>query len=192
MKLRMLIAEYGYVCVHASFEESKREDLEFLSAPCAPAASATSAAAPASDPQPQQETKVVQQKPVKKANKKQMQKEDTISSLTQPKYHIVREDLLPLANLTDEKEESEESEVESEVKEAKEAKREKAAKEAKEAKRLQKQLEEKKHQELVDQGIEPESLLTKANMEKWVAEKKPYSIIAREIVGLPEHRVSRA
>lgn len=61
----------------------------------------------------------------------------------------------------------------------------------KELREWQKQQEEKKHTELVSQGIEPKTLLNVENLKKWVEEeKKSYSYIARRLVGLPESLVS--
>lgn len=61
----------------------------------------------------------------------------------------------------------------------------------KELREWQKDQEEKKHAELVRQGIDPTSLLTVENLKKWVEdEKKSYSYIARRLVGLPEAQVS--
>jgi hypothetical protein len=48
-----------------------------------------------------------------------------------------------------------------------------------------------KSDELLHQGIDPDSLLTQANLKKWVEEeKKSYSYIARRLVGLPETQVA--
>jgi hypothetical protein len=48
-----------------------------------------------------------------------------------------------------------------------------------------------KSDELLHQGIDPNSLLTQANLKKWVEEeKKSYSYIARRLVGLPETQVA--
>ena len=61
----------------------------------------------------------------------------------------------------------------------------------KEAKQWQKAQEEAKHKALVAQGINPLTLLTKENLTKWIQEeRKPYSVIARELVGLPELQVA--
>jgi hypothetical protein len=61
----------------------------------------------------------------------------------------------------------------------------------KELREWQKEQEEKKHAELVSQGIDPKTLLNVENLKKWVEEeKKSYSYIARRLVGLPESLVS--
>ena len=61
----------------------------------------------------------------------------------------------------------------------------------KEAKQWQKAQEEAKHKALLHQGINPLSLLTKENLTQWIQEeRKAYSVIARELVGLPELQVA--
>lgn len=58
---------------------------------------------------------------------------------------------------------------------------------AKDIKKWQKEQEDKKAAELRDAGINPASLLTEANMRKWVVEeKKTFAAIAREYVGLSD------
>jgi hypothetical protein len=49
---------------------------------------------------------------------------------------------------------------------------------------------EKKHDELLANGTDPESLLTKENLEKWIKGGKSYQKIARDHVGLHESIVS--
>jgi hypothetical protein len=57
----------------------------------------------------------------------------------------------------------------------------------KDIKKWQKDQEDKKSAELRDAGINPVSLLTEANMRKWVVEeKKTFAAIAREYVGLSD------
>lgn len=48
----------------------------------------------------------------------------------------------------------------------------------------------KKRKELEEKGIKPESLLTKDNLQKWLAEGLSYMRIAREKVGIPENEIS--
>ena len=63
----------------------------------------------------------------------------------------------------------------------------------KDIKRWQKEQEEKKKRELDSQGINPASLLTKENLERWIVnEKKTFAFVAREYVGLPDSMVSSA
>ena len=57
----------------------------------------------------------------------------------------------------------------------------------KDIKKWQKEQEDAKAKELRDAGINPASLLTEANMRKWVVEeKKTFAAIAREYVGLSD------
>ena len=61
----------------------------------------------------------------------------------------------------------------------------------KDIKKWQKEQEEKKKRELDAQGINPASLLTKENLERWILqEKKTYAAVARDYVGLPESMIS--
>lgn len=62
-----------------------------------------------------------------------------------------------------------------------------------EQKAWQKDQEAKKRMELEEAGIDPASLLTRENMERWVGiEKKGYAYIARTLVGLPESAIANA
>ena len=62
---------------------------------------------------------------------------------------------------------------------------------AKELREWQHAQETTKYDELLHKGIDPNSLLTQANLKKWVEEeKKSYSYIARRLVGLPEVQVA--
>ena len=48
----------------------------------------------------------------------------------------------------------------------------------------------KKHKELTEKGIKPESLLTKENLSHWIGEGMSYMRIARELVGVPENEIA--
>ena len=48
----------------------------------------------------------------------------------------------------------------------------------------------KKHKELTEQGIRPESLLTKENLTKWLGEGLSYMRISREHTGVPENEIA--
>ena len=61
----------------------------------------------------------------------------------------------------------------------------------KDLKKWQKEQEEKNKRELDAQGINPASLLTKENLQRWIVEeKKTYAAVAREYVGLPDSMVA--
>jgi hypothetical protein len=61
----------------------------------------------------------------------------------------------------------------------------------KDLKKWQKEQEEKKANELKAAGVNPLSLLTEANLRKWVVdEKKTFSAIAREYIGLSDAIIS--
>jgi len=48
----------------------------------------------------------------------------------------------------------------------------------------------KKHKELTDKGIKPESLLTKENLTQWLGSGMSYMRIARELTGVHENEVA--
>lgn len=48
----------------------------------------------------------------------------------------------------------------------------------------------KKHKELTEKGIRPESLLTKENLTKWLGEGMSYMRIAREQTGVAENEIA--
>jgi hypothetical protein len=61
----------------------------------------------------------------------------------------------------------------------------------KDIKKWQKEQEDKKKRELDAQGINPASLLTKENLQKWIVDdKKTFAFVAREYVGLPDSMVA--
>jgi len=63
----------------------------------------------------------------------------------------------------------------------------------KDIKRWQKEQEDIKKRELDAKGINPASLLTKENLQKWIIdEKKTFAAVARDYVGLPDSMVSSA
>lgn len=48
----------------------------------------------------------------------------------------------------------------------------------------------KKHKELTEKGIQPESLLTKENLSAWLGQGMSYMRIAREITGVNENEIA--
>jgi hypothetical protein len=63
----------------------------------------------------------------------------------------------------------------------------------KDIKKWQKEQEDKKKRELDALGINPASLLTKENLQKWIVEeKKTFAAVARDYVGLPDSMISSA
>jgi hypothetical protein len=63
----------------------------------------------------------------------------------------------------------------------------------KDIKKWQKEQEDKKKRELDAQGINPASLLTKENLQKWIVEeKKTFAAVARDYVGLPDSMIASA
>jgi hypothetical protein len=68
--------------------------------------------------------------------------------------------------------------------------KEKTPEEVREAKQQHRDAVQKKRDEIVAKGIQPESLLTKENLEKWLKAGKSYQQIAREFTGVHETQVS--
>ena len=62
---------------------------------------------------------------------------------------------------------------------------------SKQMKQWQKTQEQKKFKELTAAGIVPESLLTQANLKKWIEEEgKTYAYVSREYLGISEARTA--
>jgi hypothetical protein len=62
---------------------------------------------------------------------------------------------------------------------------------SKDLKAWQKEKEALKLQELISKGINPDTLLTVANIKQWIEEeKRTFAYVAREYVGLPEAKVA--
>jgi hypothetical protein len=68
--------------------------------------------------------------------------------------------------------------------------KEKTPEERREAIKQHRDAVQKKHEEFVAKGIQPESLLTKENLEKWLKAGKSYQQIARDYTGVHETQVS--
>lgn len=68
--------------------------------------------------------------------------------------------------------------------------KEKTPEEIREAKQQHRDAVQKKRDEFLAKGIQPESLLTKENLEKWLKSGKSYQQIAREFTGVHETQVS--
>ena len=123
-----------------------------------------------------------EKKPVKLAPK-QPSNTDQISSLVPSKFTPGMKLLVMKDDQEDEREDEKEEEQEEQKKPQFTS--------SKEAKQWQKEQEELRREQNERNGIQPESLLTPENMKKWVLEeKKPYSTIARDIIGLPEYRIA--
>lgn len=66
-------------------------------------------------------------------------------------------------------------------------------KDPKEMKKWQKEMEDKKRKEQEAKGVDPKSLLTKENLQKWYGEEgRTFSYIAREYIGCKDTEVSNA
>lgn len=74
-----------------------------------------------------------------------------------------------------------------------EQRNEKSFKDPKEMKKWQKEMEDIKRKEQEAKGIDPTSLLTKENLQKWYGEEgRTFSYIAREYIGCRDTEVSNA
>ena len=182
--VRTLIAKHGLRETYEKFQKILHTDYAFLSTLFIketelpqPQGDLTSN----SDLKPLELPLQKEKKPVKLAHKQPSNTSDQISSLVPSKFTPG----MKLLVMKDEKEEQEEQEEEQE-----EQKKPQFTS-SKEAKQWQKEQEELRREQNERNGIQPESLLTPENMKKWVIEeKKPYSTIARDIVGLPEYRIA--
>jgi hypothetical protein len=187
--LRQAIAWYGFQAVHDTFQEICKEDYEFLKKlyeVSVPAKVRPSPPAPAPTPAPVQEAPQEEEipRPEKlradakvRVVKKPTAPEDLINipsntviveptpPATQAETSALVEPQTHASGLTD----------------------------PKDIKKWQKEQEDKKKKELDAQGINPASLLTKENLQKWIVEeKKTFAAVARDYIGLPDSMVSAA
>jgi hypothetical protein len=186
--LRSLIATYSMEAVYTSLTQVMKEDYEFLQkfyseAASAPAAAAVPAAAPT----------VVKKKVAKKsasapsapsapsATAEDEQEAPRIRADT--KVRVVKKPTdpqdLPTAAATVVQPAQQEAQPFVHA--------ESGLRNPQEQKKWQKEQEDKKMQDLRATGVNPASLLTEANLRKWVEdEKKTFAFIAREYVGLSD------
>jgi len=197
--LRQAIAWYGLEAVHTSFQEICKEDYDFLkklyevpkvlkaSVPASsPEASPASAAPAPPAPQQQQEEEIPRPEKLRDVKvrvvKKPTAPEDLLPQPTQPTQPtqgtlnttFTQSVATPTAPTASQHTES-------------------GLTDPKDIKKWQKEQEDKKKRELDALGINPASLLTKENLQKWVVdEKKTFAAVARDYVGLPDSMVSSA
>ena len=167
--LKELIGWYSLEEVHTCLEEICKEEFDFLKRLYSAKVPKTSQAQqqPQQQPQQQQQQQQSQQQPQKHTP---LRADTKVVVVKQPEVEQQPEDqqqqqqqVHNLSGLSD----------------------------SKDIKKWQKEQEEKKKRELDAQGINPASLLTKENLERWILqEKKTYAAVAREYVGLPESMIS--
>ena len=176
--LRQTIAVYGFQAVHKSFQEICKEDYDFLKT-LYEAPEKNKVKAP--QPQPVQEEPEEIPRPEKlRGDRVRIVKKPAAEDLpqaqpTQPTEHTnipLTQSLVPTQTQTH---------------------TESGLTDPKDIKKWQKEQEDKKKRELDAQGINPASLLTKENLQKWIVdEKKTFAAVARDYVGLPDSMVSSA
>jgi len=161
--LKELIGWYSLEEVHTCLEEICKEEFDFLKRLYSAKVPKTSQA----QPQPQQTQQQPQQPPQKHTP---LRADTKVVVVKQPEVEQQPED-----------QQQHQQQVHSVS----------GLSDSKDIKKWQKEQEEKKKRELDAQGINPASLLTKENLERWILqEKKTYAAVAREYVGLPESMIS--
>lgn len=181
--LRFLIANTSMELVHSSLTQIMKEDYEFLQKLYSPSATVAAPAQPA--PAVAAVVPLVKKAVVKKAAvpPQQTQAEEPPRIRADTKVRIVKKPTAP-EDLT--------AAAAAAAADAVQPSpvfvhAESGLRDAKDQKKWQKEQEDKKMQELRDSGVNPASLLTEANMRKWIVdEKKTFAAIAREYVGLPD------
>lgn len=179
--LRFLIANTSMELVHSSLTQIMKEDYEFLQKLYSPSATVAAPAQPA-PAVAAQVVPLVKKAVVKKAAvpPQQTQAEEPPRIRADTKVRIVKKPTAP-EDLTAAAAAVQEAPAPAFVH------AESGLRDAKDQKKWQKEQEDKKMQELRDSGVNPASLLTEANMRKWIVdEKKTFAAIAREYVGLPD------
>ena len=176
--LRQAIAWYGLEAVHTTFQEICKEDYDFLKKLYEPKVLKAPTA-----PAPVQETPVEEEipRPEKlrdakvRVVKKPASEDLSTTPFTQTTHTI---NTLPVPHSTS-------AVVQTHT--------ESGLTDPKDIKKWQKEQEDKKKRELDAQGINPASLLTKENLQKWIIdEKKTFAAVARDHVGPPDSMVSSA
>ena len=186
--LRQTVAMYGFQAVHQSFQEICKEDYDFLKtlyevtphkvlkAPSPPPVSAPTQEE-AQEEIPRPETQKLRGDAKVRIVKKPTAPED-LPPLTQT-IAVSSPAPAPAPAQTQNTQHTQHTES--------------GLIDPKDIKKWQKEQEDKKKRELDALGINPASLLTKENLQKWVVdEKKTFAAVARDYVGLPDSMVSSA
>ena len=170
--LRQTIAMYGFHAVHKSFQEICKEEYDFLKT-LYETPEKNKVKAP--QPQPVQEEPEEIPRPEKlRGDRVRIVKKPAAEDLPQAQPTQPTEPTnIPLTQPTQHTESG--------------------LTDPKDIKKWQKEQEDKKKRELDAQGINPASLLTKENLQRWIVEeKKTFAAVARDYVGLPDSMVSSA
>lgn len=181
--LRQAIAWYGLEAVHTTFQEICKEDYDFLKKLYEVPHKVLKAPSPPA-PAPVQETPVEEEIPrpekLRDAKVRVVKKPASEDLSTTPFTQTTHTtNTLPVPQ--------------SVTSAVVQTHTESGLTDPKDIKKWQKEQEDKKKRELDAQGINPASLLTKENLQKWIIdEKKTFAAVARDHVGLPDSMVSSA
>jgi len=196
--LRQAIAWYGLEAVHTSFQEICKEDYDFLKklyevpkAVKAAVPEALPAPAPAPPaPQQQQEEEIPRPEKLRGDAKVRVVKKPTAPEDLPPQSTQSTQSTLPTLNTTFTQSVTTPASATAALASPH---TESGLTDPKDIKKWQKEQEDKKKRELDALGINPASLLTKENLQKWIVEeKKTFAAVARDYVGLPDSMVSSA
>ena len=177
-KIRHLMTQYSASEIHTAMQDVFREDYVFYESLFTPAAAPTNTQAPLAQLLVQTQATPLTQSVVNA----DPQVETVISTTTKlrpnAQIRVVKKPVVEESVVNDE----EVSVVSVNVNE-----KERRA----QIKREQSEKESKKHAELVSKGFDPEGLLTKENLKKWIeVDNLTYAQISRDHVGLPSVQVS--
>ena len=184
--LKELIGWYSLEEVHTCLEEICKEEFDFLKRLYSAKVPKTSQAQQQPQQQPQQQQS--QQQQSQQPQQQQSQQPQPQQPQPQPQKHTpLRADTKVVVV----KQPEVEQQPEDQQQQQQQVHNLSGLSDSKDIKKWQKEQEEKKKRELDAQGINPASLLTKENLERWILqEKKTYAAVAREYVGLPESMIS--
>jgi hypothetical protein len=174
--IRFLIAKYGVSAVHTEFQAEMRETYQFLRQLYEP-------------PKNNLIIPVAEVIPDRIATPHHKPMAATVVSIEPPPLEL-GQDEQPAVSVTLVKnvEEERDPSLKELVIEAKKSMHEQPSEKFSKAKH--KEEVGKKHKELLEKGIKPESLLTKENLTKWLGEGMSYMRIAREQAGVPENEIA--
>lgn len=177
-ELRVLISRHGMPAVYAELQAEMRQTYEFLRQFYEPAKN--NLVIPVGEVIPDR-IATPHHRPIA----------STVVAIDPPPLELSSSDERKVIVTIESVEESEDTPKDSSLKEVViQARKEMAENSEKITKAKHKEEVLKKHKELLEKGIRPESLLTKENLTKWLGDGLSYMRIAREHVGLSENEVS--
>jgi hypothetical protein len=190
--LRQAIAWYGFQAVHDKFQEICKEDYEFLKKFYEVPVPAKVKPAPAQEAPQEKEEEIPRPEKLRADAKvrvvKKPAQEDIPTNNANPVVIA-----LPLTQTVAPPTPPATQVITSAVVQTQHTQHTSGLTDPKDIKKWQKEQEDNKKRELDAQGINPASLLTKENLQKWIVdEKKTFAAVARDHVGLPDSMVSSA